>query len=305
MASMNKSFKLPEDTVRSSKTELYIGGMNIYVIGLKEAELSEDKELATLYLLHGRGNTHLMCENIANQVLQDYRSEKSEDAPELVVVLFDLRNHGVRLNNDLANLTWEDGNDSHALHMAATIDGTVQDVSLIMRYLPMYLPAVKKIKTIIGGISIGGHCTWRMFELLGEDDVFAIAPIIASPNLTGVLLRRLKFESDFAKPEDYYKADYKEIGGRMDDAQRRRWPEGLHRIIAHQDNIVAKGIPTGMPILIMTGHSDPLVPCVYSRLWAQGHSLHNFDYYEQPNTGHTVTEEMVNRLTRWLLKILQ
>lgn len=94
-------FSLPPTTPKSSKTELAIGGLKIYVYGLEEALGSQhsdgNDEVAVLHLAHNRTRTYLVTEGIAHEVLYRYREDKSKSrSVPLIAVTMNMRNHGDR-----------------------------------------------------------------------------------------------------------------------------------------------------------------------------------------------------------------
>ena len=93
---MEPRFSLPSSTPRSSKTELVIGGVQIYIYGLHELEQKSDVAIAVLYLAHQRTRTYLVTEAIAHEILHRYRSDGRKKRVELIAVTMNMRNHGDR-----------------------------------------------------------------------------------------------------------------------------------------------------------------------------------------------------------------
>lgn len=89
-------FSLPESTPRSSKTELVIGGLNIYIYGLDDLKNKSGADIAVLLLAHNRTRTYLVTEGIAHEVLNRYRTDGRNKKLELIAVTFNERNHGDR-----------------------------------------------------------------------------------------------------------------------------------------------------------------------------------------------------------------
>ena len=94
---MEPRFSLPDSTPRSSKKELVIGGVKIYIYGLKELKRPSGVEIAVLYLAHMRTRTYLITEAIAHEVLHRYRTDGGKKRVELIAVTMDMRNHGERV----------------------------------------------------------------------------------------------------------------------------------------------------------------------------------------------------------------
>lgn len=111
---MEPRFSLPATTPLSSKQELVIGGVKIYIYGFDELKRTSGVEIGVLYLAHMRTRTYLVTEAIAHEILHRYRSDKRKKRRELIAVTMDMRNHGEREISKGANLTWKDGNENHA-----------------------------------------------------------------------------------------------------------------------------------------------------------------------------------------------
>jgi hypothetical protein len=121
---------LPASTPLSSKTELVIGGVKIYIYGLEELKRPSG-EIAVMYLAHMRTRTYRVTEVKAHEILHRYRTDGRKKKYEMIAVTMDMRNHGerevshrvrFRRANLLmimlqvskeANLTWKDGNENH------------------------------------------------------------------------------------------------------------------------------------------------------------------------------------------------
>jgi hypothetical protein len=89
-------FSLPPTTPLSSKRELVIGGVRIYVYGLKELNQTSGVEVAVLYLAHNRTRTYLVTEGIAQEILHRYRTDGRKRKVEMIAVTMNMRNHGDR-----------------------------------------------------------------------------------------------------------------------------------------------------------------------------------------------------------------
>jgi hypothetical protein len=94
---MEPRFSLSESTPRSSKSELVIGGVKIYIYGLDELERKSGVEIGVLYLAHMRTRTYLVTEAIAHEVLHRYRTDMRKKKYELIAITMDMRNHGERV----------------------------------------------------------------------------------------------------------------------------------------------------------------------------------------------------------------
>lgn len=89
-------FSIPDSTPRSSKTELVIGGLRIYIYGLDDLKEKSGVDIAVLYLAHNRTRTYLVTEGIAHEILNRFRTDGRSKKLELIAVTFNERNHGDR-----------------------------------------------------------------------------------------------------------------------------------------------------------------------------------------------------------------
>src|ERR1700712_4312394 len=88
---MEPRFSLPATTPLSSKRELVIGGVKIYIYALDELKRPSGVEIGVLYLAHMRTRTYLVTEAIAHEVLHQYRTDGRIKKRELVAVTMDMR----------------------------------------------------------------------------------------------------------------------------------------------------------------------------------------------------------------------
>ena len=89
-------FSLPPTTPLSSKKEMVIGGVQIYLYGLDELKDTSGVEVAVVYLAHNRTRTYKVTEGIAHEVLHRYRTDIRSKRVELIAVTMNMRNHGDR-----------------------------------------------------------------------------------------------------------------------------------------------------------------------------------------------------------------
>ncbi|KAL2824346.1 Alpha/Beta hydrolase protein [Aspergillus cavernicola] len=300
-------FSLADSTPRSSKTTLVIGGLRVYIYGLegiKEAPWSES-EIAVLYLAHGRTLTYLSVEGIAHEILHQYRSHSRQKKVNLIAVTLDMSNHGEREISVEANQGWNSGNEKHAQDMLSIVSASAHDFQLLIDYLPAYLPVhFSKFYNIIAGVSLGGHTAWRIAQSLGATKVHGIAPIVGSPNLTGLMVNRLGVDPAALNSvtQDLYSFAYKDLAAILNEEQKRRWPESLSNVIQAADRAIAEDFPRDIAILAQNGGLDPLVPNDFTARWMQHYEGRDkTDYFVQQNTGHTFTKEMVANIAGWLV----
>ncbi|KAG0652792.1 hypothetical protein D0Z07_0055 [Hyphodiscus hymeniophilus] len=285
---MEPRFSLPDSTPRSSKKELVIGGVKIYIYGLEELVRPSGVEVAVLYLAHMRTRTYLVTEAIAHE-----KRWKEEEG-------------GVDCCYNGYEESWRAyGN----MDLMSVISGSAQDFKLILDYLPTYLPQFTNFRNVMLGISLGAHMAYRLASLApGQFEGYAI--VVGCPTIGSLLLSRLGIESTAFNTSnaELGKVGYDELQSAMDEQQRRRWPQMIAEQISEGDRKVFEDFPTDVPVLLCSGKQDPLVPAFYTTAWLENRRRmsvspregDNIEFFVQDNTGHSCTKEMVSMIAAWL-----
>ncbi|OQV07349.1 hypothetical protein CLAIMM_11799 [Cladophialophora immunda] len=306
-STLEPRFSLPSTTPPSSRTDIVIGGIRVYVYGLEELADKSNVEVAVLYLAHNRKRSYLVTEDIAYEVLHRYRTETRRKKYELIALTINMRNHGDREVSPQANYTWDDGNDNHGMDLLSMISGSAQDFKLILDYLPAYLPQFTRFHNIMAGVSLGGHTAWRMASLAAPGQIEGFAMVVGCPSLNPLLLSRL--EIDVAALAT---ASYDDLEKVMTAEQKRRWPRALAGLVREGDRVVAEEFPTDVPVLLCNGAVDPLVPPQYTVAWVdrvreveRKNESGRVRFFVQENTGHSCTKEMVALIASWLGDVFQ
>ncbi|KAK4934789.1 hypothetical protein LTR10_024029 [Elasticomyces elasticus] len=304
-AKLEPRFSLPDSTPRSSKTELVIGGVRIYIYGLDDLKRPSNVDVGVLYLAHNRTRTYQVTEGIAHEVLHRYRNDGKTKSVELIAVTMNMRNHGDREISPAANLTWSDGNDNHGMDLLSLISGSAQDFKLILDYLPSYFPQFTHFYNIMAGVSLGGHTAWRMASM-AQGQLRGLAMVVGCPNLSALLLSRLGIDhASLGTTEDeMHNVPYERLEKVMNEEQQRRWPKALADLVRDGDRMIADEFPTEVPLLLCNGRQDPLVPARHTAAWVrrqqERQSAEKIRFFVQDNTGHSCTKEMVAMLAGWL-----
>jgi pimeloyl-ACP methyl ester carboxylesterase len=152
----------------------------------------------------------------------------------------------------------------------------------------------------MAGVSLGGHTAWRIAALVPDVEAFSMT--VGCPNLTALMLSRLGVEPEKlgATANELYKVPYDNLARVLDDTQKIRWPRRLHEIASAQDRKIAEQFPN-IPLLLMGGKQDRLVPVKFTVPWVEKRSgSPNVEFFVQDNTGHSCTKEMVFKLAVWL-----
>lgn len=321
-----------------SKREIFIGGVDTYVYNDSllipyienfnaQAESTIEgghnlKELPinVLYLVHQRGGDYTLTESIAYKTLKEYYEKKEDARIPLICVTFDNRNHGSRNVNESSNKSWKGGNKTHGVDMISMIKGNVDDLKLIIDFLPSYLnlephvsPSAKKFDTkikynnILSGYSLGGHTVIR-FANLYPHLVSIINPVVGCCSLSTLLLNRLfqyKLEdAEFDKKWFYFNYDELPL---TKEQQLEYYPESFHKLISDEDVEIFENFPFHkIKVFASFGKNDTLVPPTLSKLWIDLYTTTNSDseVFIQEDVGHDVTPEMIDKFTTWLTKQL-
>jgi len=85
-----------------------IAGLLVTVYGLQELP-SDVSEVTCLWLLHGRGDTQDSMGHAAAGLLGAWNQRRQPGQKSLIAVCVDQRNHGSRMIDNVANVSWKQG----------------------------------------------------------------------------------------------------------------------------------------------------------------------------------------------------
>lgn len=318
---------LKPDTLVSSHTNLFIGGLHTHVYGVKQAieliqkEGVEGDEWVVLHLVHPRTRDYTYTETVAHLVLSEYY--KRESKRPLIAVTGDLRNHGARMVNGNKNEDWKAGNETHAQDMVSGIVGSTQDVEMVIDFLPGYMAGLvgaqkttvkppTMLVDIVCGISQGGHVAW---QVAATGKVKAAVPIIACPDLTYLLLHRRLVQANGLSPDEadarlkavglpLRKHSYHEIQLSLfqNESIDLFYPSTLHRILGEMDRKVLAGIDPKLPVLVLNSRDDPLVPSRFTKPWVLSRPKDAVStFFEEPDVGHVLTDVMIAKVADFVM----
>ena len=310
-----------------SKVTYNIGGISTYIYNSDKLASYVEKfnkfdhpieaiPINVIYLIHHRGGSHKHTEAIAYNYLKQFYDKKSQDYDiPLICVTFDNPNHGQRLVNEHSNSDWAENNETHGADMMSIIEGTIQNIRLIMDYLPSYLNLDSylsdkfkrinhgteiKLHNILTGYYLWGHVVIR-YGIDYPHDVKIIGPVVGCSDLTSLLVTRLKSITNNDKKYFYF--NYDELD--LTDEQKKQYPETLHKRISKQDQAIFENYPMNkIKMFASFGSEDKLVPHSLSSVWCDFYLSTNSaaSIYVAEGVGHDVTDEMIDRFTTWLAK---
>lgn len=165
---------------------LNVAGLLVTLYGIEELP-NQPGEIVCLWLLHGRGDTQDSMANCAAAFLNAWNSKRKPGQRSLVCVAIDHRNHGSRMIDNLASVSWKQNNPTHGPDMFNLYSGTASDVSHLMTHLPSYLH-FKISQHICSGVSLGGHATWQL--LVNEPRIRAGIVIVGCPDYVRLMTDR-------------------------------------------------------------------------------------------------------------------
>ncbi|KAH8701264.1 Alpha/Beta hydrolase protein, partial [Phaeosphaeriaceae sp. PMI808] len=267
------------------KHTVHIAGIEVYVYGLNELRLDQAGcPVDIIFLLHGRKGNHEAMEPTAHAILKEtWQLKKNCSEGGLLVVSFDQRNHGHRVVSSHANLSWLEGNQSHAHGQfqiryiiltggkVSIYYGTSQDVSLIITLLfPCLFPQGQygMGNVICVGVSLGGHATYLV---LSEDDrVAAGVIIIGCPDFNVLMESRAG----------------KEL---LETRLPRAFRGAVARLCPRLERVSKK------EILILRGDADQLVPWSASEVFVCQLPQDKVEVISYSGVGHKYNEQMLQK----------
>jgi pimeloyl-ACP methyl ester carboxylesterase len=293
----------------SSKDTFGVCNLQVHVYGLDRIKTKSPDNLTIVTVLHPRGYDWRHSEIVSHELLHYYYSHGGSQ--NVIAVGFDLWNHGSRRTDKDRNLDWMNGNKSHAQDLLTMIQGSAQDASLVMDVLPAYLPFCvvgKGIRHVVTGASLGGHTCWRVAQIRGKAKLHAMAPMIATPYLSLMLLRRLKYQVPgdngaavhLSASHDHHMVSARNARSKLGKEAQKYWPESLHELALSLDSL---NVEDGIKVFILNGENDPSIPPKYSeQFYERNKGNKDIKLFVQPNTVHSCTPEMLDRIGQWLLE---
>lgn len=163
-----------------------VAGILVTIYGLQELP-PDISEVACMWLLHGRGDTQDSMAYTAAGLLGAWNGQRRQGQKHLICICFDQRNHGSRMIDNTANVSWKQGNPTHGPDMFNLYSGTAIDLSALITQVPQYMP-FKFSEHLCAGVSLGGHATWQI--LLSDPRVKGGIVIIGCPDYVRLMTDR-------------------------------------------------------------------------------------------------------------------
>ncbi|KAI0386934.1 hypothetical protein F5Y04DRAFT_73898 [Hypomontagnella monticulosa] len=320
-----------------SCTTLTIAGLKVDIYGLAELPTGASK-VSCLWLFHPRLRAKEDMVSIANQILSAYHEQRSTTRG-LIAVAFDLRNHGSRLVDELGNLSWREGNKTHAQDMFGTITGAVTDTTHLLDLLEGYLfgagdgPGAMDgsgirnrhiDNNLVLGVSLGGHSAWQL--LFADPRVTAGVIVIGCPDYKYLMKDRARL----SKLQTYVHSDAgssfigsKDFPEALIDACKKYDPKGIlfgpgdiPSVLADDEQATLRTLldskVAGKRFQVLSGGADKLVPYRASELFVKFfHTAANGWYkdggvYVENNVyegvGHQFNAEMKKDAVKFVLE---
>ncbi|KAF9650251.1 alpha/beta-hydrolase [Thelephora ganbajun] len=281
---------------KPQKQSLAVGGIQLNVFSPVLDPGKAMSRVAVLFLLHGRlfkaDSLETTAANLVEKSEDRRRSTSDVAALDLVVITFDLRNHGSRMINPQGNQQWSrkvnENNPQHAVDMFSIISGTYRDISFLIDFLPSYLfphgeQAVER--WMLAGISLGGHATW--YALQHEPRLSVGIPIVGCPDYLALMHNRAKASGlRFGPPI---------------------LPDSLLELIRRESPVstlvTGKSPFFGKKILVLAGGKDDLVPWVFSESFVERIEVGEEGVKKvivYPDIGHVFTASMEEDLASFV-----
>lgn len=228
-------------------------------------------------------------------------NQNEEREEHILAISHPARNHEPLYTHPSANLSWRDGNETHAQDLFTNYFLNFRDVSDTISLLPLYnicLPSTMsscggrgksgEVRHIVAGVSLGAHAAW--LSVVHEPLIEAAAVIIGCCDFESLMRHRAaKSKRIF---EEVYSQPLAELVGKLDPA-------------ALGAEEVGKRIE-GKRVLVLERETDKLVPRECSADFLEklmnvarvgGAEIDNLVY---EGAGHVCTDEMVEKLAGWV-----
>lgn len=124
---------------------------------------------------------------VASAFLEAWKAKRQPGQKRLICIALDQRNHGSRHTDDLANVSWKQGNPTHGPDMFNLYSGTASDVSHLLDCLPSYLPFTIS-EHLCAGVSLGAHASWIL--LATEPRIRGAVIVIGCPDYVRLMTDR-------------------------------------------------------------------------------------------------------------------
>ncbi|KAH6584761.1 hypothetical protein BASA60_000822, partial [Batrachochytrium salamandrivorans] len=286
-----------------SVVETAVGGIPVTVVRKSN---STAQHHAVLFLLHGRKEPlkrYIEHARVLVTAASTNTGTTSDDGKtlELVVVLFEQRNHGSRLVNAIGNDTWITGNPSHATDMWSIQYGTSKDVSFLIDVLQMHLPYLNICRWGMAGVSLGGHSTLLAVVHAALMDAFSLTTseprldvaiaIIGCADYAAMILPRAVTSGLPIPP-----ISYDHIPQSLLDTLKRLDPINNIKNLGHQKLLILSG---GLDTMVPASANAVFVKLAREHYSQQGNQTY-FDERIDPVAEHSFSPWMMTQTQTWI-----
>ncbi|KAK7032953.1 Alpha/Beta hydrolase protein [Favolaschia claudopus] len=275
------------------KQTIVIAGLQVH-IHTTDDHATSSRPILALFALHGRLESSERMQDLISAMLES-AGKQDQRSRDLIVVTFDQRNHGSRLQDLNANEDFKQ-NARHAIDMWTIQSGTAQDVSFLIDYLEAYLFPLGE-RTIVewgvAGRSLGGHSAWMVAA--ADPRVRVVIPMIGSPDYLELIEPRAKSNGIAVAAPHFPDSLLKVI--------RSKSPAALPYTSKEPENPFL-----GKRILVLSGGAaDKLVPWAASQTFVEELEVGptgSKEYIVFEGVGHAVPPEMLSAAVDFVMKAL-
>lgn len=242
-----------------------VAGMEVFIFGAEE-----NAGAPLVFVIHGLGQT-------SANVFNECRNLKEEG---FISCAFDVRNHGERTVDSLANMP---GVRSAVNRYGITV-ATAFDIKLCIDFLPAVC-GLRFSSVGVTGVSLGAHIALRSMVI--DKRINCCAAIIGA----GTFKQHMEIRH---KTTDYSMYDWRDF-----------FPSEIESVIEEYDPIERCEVLADRPILLINGGKDVVVSAecgetLFKKLEPFYTDKSKLKYRLFEECGHTCTQEMREESRKWL-----
>ncbi|TFK98673.1 Alpha/Beta hydrolase protein [Pterulicium gracile] len=288
---INAIIEVNPELMNIIKQEFLISGLKVYAYSHKSS-LASDKPIQVHFMLHWRLANCAAVDSAARKAVLLAQAMKDREH-DLVVIVFDHRNHGVRQVELRANQSWDEGNPTHAPDMYSIVLGSAHDVSMLIDLLPCYLLPHTLNRQIVdwgvSGVSLGGHTAWVL--MAREPRLSHAVIVIGCPSYSKLVTDRC-ISSGYPQVAPYLPQSF------LDLVQRTSAEN-----VPYTKNDKSNPFYNKKLMIIVGGEKDVLVPWKESREYVMGlnvgpKGIKKVHIHQE--AGHEFNKEMIDETASFI-----